>query len=290
MPTLVLLRHGESIWNRARRFSGWTDVDLTHEGIQEAHDAARLLMDGGYSFDVAFTSVLKRAIRTLWFVLDDMDLAWLPVRRSWRLNERHYGALQGLNKVETAERFGEQQIHAWRRSYDVRPPALTTDDPRYPGHDPRYAGLRPDELPLTECLRDTVERFMPCWHDEIVPEIRTGRHVLIVAHGNTLRALVKHLDETPDDGIAALDIPTGIPLVYELDEELRPVCHFYLGDQETARQAAEAVAAQAQEGPAAGKPDADGALELLTAGNRRFASDRPLHPHTGADRLEQAGA
>lgn len=244
MHTLVLLRHGESVWNRENRFTGWTDVGLTEKGIQEAHEAARLLRAAGYSFDVAYTSVLKRAIRTLWIVLDDMDLMWIPVRRSWRLNERHYGALQGLNKAETARNYGEQQVMVWRRSYDVQPPALTRDDERFPGRDPRYRALTPDELPLTESLKDTVERFLPYWHEEIAPAIRAGQRVLIAAHGNSLRALVKHLDGISDEDIVRLNIPTGIPLVYELDEELRPTQHFYLGDPSAVEQAATAVADQ----------------------------------------------
>ena len=244
MHTLVLLRHGESVWNRENRFTGWTDVGLTEKGIQEAHEAARLLRAAGYSFDVAYTSVLKRAIRTLWVVLDDIDLMWIPVRRSWRLNERHYGALQGLNKAETARNYGEQQVMVWRRSYDVQPPALTRDDERFPGRDPRYRALTPDELPLTESLKDTVERFLPYWHEEIAPAIRAGQRVLIAAHGNSLRALVKHLDGISDEDIVRLNIPTGIPLVYELDEELRPTQHFYLGDPSAVEQAATAVADQ----------------------------------------------
>ncbi len=252
MNKLVLLRHGQSVWNLENVFTGWTDVDLSERGIREAHDAARLLAESGYTFDLAFTSVLKRAIRTLWIVLDDMDLMWIPVERSWRLNERHYGALQGLNKAETAEKHGAEQVHIWRRSYDVPPPALTRDDERFPGRDPRYASLSPDELPVTECLKDTVERFLPYWHGTIGPAVREGKHVIIAAHGNSLRALVKYLDDIPDDEIPNLNIPTGIPLVYELDENLKPLKHYYLGDPDAAKKAAEEVAKQAQKGPAQG--------------------------------------
>jgi 2,3-bisphosphoglycerate-dependent phosphoglycerate mutase len=244
---LVLLRHGESIWNLANRFTGWTDVDLSPKGAEEAHEAARLLAEEGFTFDVAYTSLLKRAIRTLWIVMDDMDLMWLPVHRSWRLNERHYGALQGLNKAETAAKYGERQVLVWRRSYSEPPPLLTSDDERYPGRDRRYAGLSRDELPLAESLRDTVERFLPYWHGTIVPDLRAGKRVLIAAHGNSLRALVKHLDGVSDEEIVGLNIPTGIPLVYELDGELKPRGHEYLGDPEAARKAAEAVAKQAQQ-------------------------------------------
>jgi 2,3-bisphosphoglycerate-dependent phosphoglycerate mutase len=241
---LVLLRHGESTWNLENRFTGWTDVDLTARGIAEAHEAARLLAEGGYTFDVAYTSLLKRAIRTLWIVLDDMDLMWLPVVRDWRLNERHYGALQGLNKAETAARYGEAQVLAWRRSYADPPPALAPDDPRYPGRDRRYAGLSPQELPVAESLADTVARFLPYWEGTIAPALRAGRRVLIAAHGNSLRALVKHLDGISEEAIVGLNIPTGIPLVYELDRDLRPLSHRYLGDPEAAVRAAAAVAAQ----------------------------------------------
>lgn len=244
MYTLVLLRHGESSWNRENRFTGWTDVDLSEKGVAEAHEAARLLEEGGFAFDVAYTSVLKRAIRTLWIVLDDMDLMWLPVKRSWRLNERHYGALQGLNKAETAAKYGDDQVFVWRRSYATPPPALEADDPRNPANDRRYADLAPEELPLTECLKDTVSRFLPYWHDEIAPAILEGKRVLIAAHGNSLRALVKHLDNISDEEISDLNIPTGIPLVYELDRNLLPVRHYYLGDQEAAEAAAAAVARQ----------------------------------------------
>jgi len=246
MYKLVLLRHGESTWNLANRFTGWTDVDLSPKGIEEAREAARLLGEGGYTFDVAYTSLLKRAIRTLWIVMDGMDLMWIPVHRSWRLNERHYGALQGLDKAETAAQYGEQQVKVWRRSYDTPPPALTPDDERSPGRDRRYAGLTPEELPLTESLEDTVARFLPYWHGTIAPEIRAGKRVLIAAHGNSLRALIKHLDGVSDQAIVELNVPTGIPLVYELDADLRPLRSEYLGDPEAARKAAEAVAKQAQ--------------------------------------------
>jgi len=245
MIKLVLLRHGESEWNKSNRFTGWTDVDLSAGGVREAHEAARLLAEGGYAFDVAHVSVLKRAVRTLWIVLEDLDLTWIPVRRSWRLNERHYGALQGREKAETAREHGAGQVRLWRRSYDVRPPALEKSDERWPGHEARYAGLTEQELPLGECLKDTVERFLPCWHEAIVPDLEAGRRVLISAHGNSLRALVKHLDAVPDEEIAGLDIPTGIPLIYELDEGLKPIRHYYLGDPEAARAAAKKVADQA---------------------------------------------
>ncbi len=244
MDTLVLIRHGESTWNRENRFTGWTDVDLTDTGREEARTAGRLLREGGYVFDVAFTSVLRRAIRTLWTVLDEMDLMWIPVQHSWRLNERHYGALQGLNKAETAARYGDEQVHVWRRSYDVPPPALAPDDPRFPGADPRYRDLAPDELPLTECLEDTVARFLPYWHETIVPAMLGGKRVIVAAHGNSLRALVKHLDGISDADIVGLNIPTGVPLVYTLDGALRPVSREYLGDAEAIRRATEAVAKQ----------------------------------------------
>jgi 2,3-bisphosphoglycerate-dependent phosphoglycerate mutase len=244
MTKLVLLRHGESTWNKENRFTGWTDVDLSDKGREEAHEAGVALKSGGYDFDVAYTSVLKRAIRTLWTVMDEMDLMWIPVHRSWRLNERHYGALQGLNKAETAAKFGEQQVKVWRRSYDIPPPALTADDERYPGHDPRYRNLQGGELPLTECLRDTVARFLPLWHETIAPAIRGGSKVLIAAHGNSLRALVKYLDNIPESEIVELNIPTGMPLVYELDDDLKPLNRYYLGDPEKVKAAMEAVAAQ----------------------------------------------
>jgi 2,3-bisphosphoglycerate-dependent phosphoglycerate mutase len=246
MIKVVLLRHGESQWNLENRFTGWTDVDLTPKGRDEAKEAARLLREGGDTFDVAYTSVLKRAIRTLWIVLDEMDLMWLPVYGSWRLNERHYGALQGLNKAETAAKYGDDQVKVWRRSYATPPPALTPDDDRYPGRDRRYANLSKDELPLTESLELTVDRFLPYWHETIAPVIKAGQRVVIAAHGNSLRALVKYLDGVPEGEIVELNIPTGIPLVYELDEQLRPLAHYYLGDPETVRKAAEAVAKQAQ--------------------------------------------
>jgi 2,3-bisphosphoglycerate-dependent phosphoglycerate mutase len=245
MIPLVLLRHGQSTWNLENRFTGWTDVDLTDQGRREAAEAARLLKEAGYGFDLAHTSLLKRAIRTLWIVLDGMDLMWLPVYNTWRLNERHYGALQGLNKAETAAKFGDQQVHVWRRSFDVPPPLLTPDDERYPGRDPRYASLDPKELPLTESLKDTIARFLPYWEAEVAPQIRAGRRVIIAAHGNSLRALVKHLDHVSEQDILELNIPTGIPLVYELDEAtLAPLRHFYLGDPEAAQKAADAVAKQ----------------------------------------------
>jgi len=244
MPTIVLLRHGESTWNRENRFTGWTDVDLSDRGREEAITAGRLLKEGGYQFDRAYTSVLKRAIRTLWIALDELDLMWVPVEKSWNLNERHYGALQGLNKAETAARHGEAQTKIWRRSYDIPPPALTEDDPRHPSRDPRYASLDPRELPLTESLKQTVARFLPYWHATIVPAIKSGERVLIAAHGNSLRALVMYLDGLSESAVVELNIPTGIPLVYELDDDLRPIKHFYLGDPEAAAAAARRVAAQ----------------------------------------------
>ncbi|HEU4672523.1 MAG TPA: 2,3-diphosphoglycerate-dependent phosphoglycerate mutase [Candidatus Limnocylindrales bacterium] len=248
MPDLVLLRHGESDWNRENRFTGWTDVDLSEAGVAEAHEAARLLREAGLAFDIAYTSVLRRAIRTLWIVLDDLDLMWIPVEKSWRLNERHYGALQGLNKAETAAEFGEQQVMIWRRSYATPPPALDPDDERFPGRDPRYASLAPDDLPRTEALRDTVTRFLPYWDGTIAPTVRSGRRVLIAAHGNSLRALVKHLDDVSDEEIVGLNIPTGVPLVYRLDDDLRPVEHHYLGDPAAVAAKAAAVAAQGRSG------------------------------------------
>ena len=244
MYKVVLLRHGESIWNQENLFTGWTDVDLSAKGIEEAHAAGKTLREAGYTFDVAFTSVLKRAIRTLWIALDEMDLMWIPVYRHWRLNERHYGALQGLNKAETAARYGEEQVLIWRRSYDVRPPALEPSDPRWPGHDRRYADLKPEELPAHECLKDTVARFLPYWHEAIAPVVQSGKRVIIAAHGNSLRALVKYLDAISDQAIIKLNIPTGIPLVYELDEHLQPITHYYLGDPEAIAAAQEAVANQ----------------------------------------------
>ena len=244
MKTLVLLRHGESAWNRENRFTGWVDVGLTGKGEQEAVEAARALMRGGYGFDLAYTSVLKRAIKTLWIVLEEMDLMWIPVHRSWRLNERHYGALQGLNKAETADRFGAEQVRVWRRSYDVPPPPLSKDDERYSAKDPRYAQLEPEEIPLTESLKDVVGRLLPYWHEVIAPAVRNGKRALIVAHGNSLRALVKILDKISDEKIVDLNIPTGIPLVYELEDDLTPIRRFYLGDQARVEDAIREVAEQ----------------------------------------------
>ena len=244
MKRLVLVRHGESIWNLENRFTGWTDVGLSERGMQEALAAGRVLARDGYTFDVAYTSVLKRAVKTLWVVLEELDLMWIPVHRTWRLNERHYGALQGLNKAETAAKYGEAQTKLWRRSYSVRPPALDRSDERFPGRDRRYAGLTPEQLPLTECLEDTVARFLPYWEDVIAPSIRRGERVLISAHGNSLRALVKHLDQVSDEEIVDLNIPTGIPLVYELNDDLTPNRHCYLGDPEAIRAATEKVASQ----------------------------------------------
>lgn len=246
MYKVVLLRHGESDWNKQNRFTGWTDVDLSEKGVTEASVAGKLMKEAGFVFDVAFTSVLKRAIRTLWLSLDEMDLLWIPVIKTWRLNERHYGALQGLNKAETAQKFGDEQVHIWRRSYDIQPPALTADDERYPGNEKRYEDLSPAELPLTECLKDTVARFLPFWHEMAVPAIKSGKQVIIAAHGNSLRALVKYLDNVPENEIVELNIPTGIPLVYELDDDLKPIKHYYLGDPEEAKKKAEAVANQAK--------------------------------------------
>ncbi len=248
MPRLVLLRHGQSTWNQENRFTGWTDVDLSPLGREEALASARLLREAGDVFDIAYTSVLKRAIRTLWIVLDELDQMWIPVERHWRLNERHYGNLQGLNKAETAIAHGEAQTHLWRRSYDIPPPPLALDDERHPSHDPRYASLRDDERPAAESLKDTVARFLPCWNGTIAPAIRQGQRVLIVAHGNSLRALVKHLDGISDAAIAGLNIPTGIPLVYELDDSLAPLRHYYLGDAGAAARAADAVARQGRAG------------------------------------------
>jgi 2,3-bisphosphoglycerate-dependent phosphoglycerate mutase len=241
--TLVLLRHGQSTWNLENRFTGWTDVGLTVQGETEAHSSAKLLHDAGYTFDMAYTSVLKRAIKTLWIVMEDMELEWLPVINAWQLNERHYGALQGLNKAEMAEKFGEAQVKVWRRSYDVQPPALDMD-PRHPRFDRRYASLTANELPRTECLKDTVNRMLPYWHSTIAPCVKTGKRLIVCAHGNSLRALVKYLDNISDQEIPELNIPTGIPLVYELDQDLHPIKHFYLGDPEAVRKAAEAVANQ----------------------------------------------
>ena len=244
MHKLVLLRHGQSQWNLENRFTGWTDVDLTDQGREEAKAAGRVLKEKGFVFDNAHTSVLKRAIRTLWIALDELDQMWLPVRRDWRLNERHYGALQGLNKSETAEKHGEEQVLIWRRSYDIPPPALAEDNEHYPGHDPRYANLTSEELPLTECLKDTVERFLPYWHEAIVPEIKEGQRVIIAAHGNSLRALVQYLDGLSEEAVLKLNIPTGMPLVYELDDDLKPIKNYYLGDEEAVKAAMEAVASQ----------------------------------------------
>ena len=245
MPKLVLLRHGESVWNKENRFTGWTDVDLSDQGRHEAREAGRLLRADGFVFDVAYTSVLKRAIRTCWAALDELDQMWIPMICHWRLNERHYGALQGLNKAETAAKHGEAQTKIWRRSYDIPPPPLSRSDPRHSSHDPRYASLTPNEVPDTESLKDVVARFLPYWHGTIAPAIAAGKRVLITAHGNSLRALVKYLDNISDSDIVELNIPTGIPLLYELDDQLRALGHRYLGDPEAAKRAAEAVAKQA---------------------------------------------
>jgi 2,3-bisphosphoglycerate-dependent phosphoglycerate mutase len=244
MHKVVLLRHGESTWNKENRFTGWTDVDLSEKGIQEAHQAGQTLKKEGYTFDIAYTSVLKRAIRTLWITLDEMDLMWIPVIRNWRLNERHYGALQGLNKAETAQKFGEEQVKIWRRSYDIQPPALEKSDERFPGKDPRYSDLNDSELPLTECLKDTVARFVPYWEEIITTSIKQRKNVLITAHGNSLRALVKYLDNIPEKEIVELNIPTGIPLVFELDDNLKSIRSYYLGNPEEIAKAAAAVANQ----------------------------------------------
>jgi 2,3-bisphosphoglycerate-dependent phosphoglycerate mutase len=244
MHKVVLLRHGESSWNKENRFTGWTDVDLTDQGRQEAKQAGRLLKEAGFAFELAYTSVLKRAIHTLWIVLDELDRPWIPIEHSWRLNERHYGALQGLNKAETAAKFGEAQVQVWRRSYDISPPPLEPGDARLPLNDARYAALPPDVLPGTECLKDTVARFLPYWHDTIAPAVKSGKAVIVAAHGNSLRALVKHLDNIGDDEIVGLNIPTGIPLVYELDDKLKPLRHYYLGDPAAVEAALRAVANQ----------------------------------------------
>ena len=244
MTKLVLLRHGESVWNKENRFTGWVDVDLSEQGVAEANKAGQLLKEQGYSFDVAYTSVLKRAIRTLWIVLDVMDLMWLPVHRSWRLNERHYGALQGLNKADMAAKFGEEQVLKWRRSYDIPPPSLKKTDEAYPGKDRRYQGLDENDLPLTECLKDTVGRFLPYWHEVLAPAVKSGQKAIIAAHGNSLRALVKYLDNISEDAVVNLNIPTGIPLVYELDENLKPLKSYYLGDPEEVARAMQKVAKQ----------------------------------------------
>jgi 2,3-bisphosphoglycerate-dependent phosphoglycerate mutase len=248
MYSLVLLRHGESTWNQENRFTGWTDVDLSEKGLVEANRAGETLKAEGFTFDVAYTSVLKRAIRTLWITLDKMDLMWIPVHRCWRLNERHYGALQGLNKAETADKHGEDQVKIWRRSYDIPPPPLDPEDPRFPGHDRRYGDLTETELPRTESLKDTVARFLPYWHETIAPMVKSGKRVLIAAHGNSLRALVKYLDDISDDEIVGLNIPTGIPLLYELDENLRPIRHRYLGDPALVAAQIEAVKNQGKKG------------------------------------------
>jgi len=244
MYKLVLLRHGESVWNKENRFTGWTDVDLSEQGLKEANAAGEVLKQEGFTFDIAYTSVLKRAIRTLWMTLDVMDLMWIPVHHEWRLNERHYGALQGLNKAETAQKHSEEQVKIWRRSYDIPPPALEKSDDRYPGHDARYSHLTEADVPLTECLKDTVTRFMPLWENTIAPTIKSGKKVIIAAHGNSLRALVKYLDNVSEQEIVGLNIPTGIPLVYELDDNLRPLKHYYLGDQTAIQRAMDAVANQ----------------------------------------------
>jgi 2,3-bisphosphoglycerate-dependent phosphoglycerate mutase len=244
MYTVVLLRHGESVWNKENLFTGWTDVDLSEKGIEEAHIAGKLMKEAGLTFDLAYTSVLKRAIRTLWLALDEMDLMWIPVINNWRLNERHYGALQGLNKAETAAKYGDEKVLIWRRSYDIQPPELDKSDPRYPGHDPRYKDLTDDELPVTECLKDTVARFVPYWLNVIAPSIKAGKKVIIAAHGNSLRSLVKYLDNISEEEIVGLNIPTGVPLVYELDENLKPIRHYYLGDQAEIEKKISAVANQ----------------------------------------------
>ncbi len=248
MHKLVLIRHGESQWNLENRFTGWTDVDLTDTGREQALAAGKVLREEGFTFDVAFTSVLKRAIRTLWIVLDEMDRMWIPVHRSWKLNERHYGSLQGLNKSETAEKFGEEQVLIWRRSYDIPPPALEPEDERSPSKDPRYAGLSQKDLPLTECLKDTVDRMLPYWTETIAPVVRSGKQVVVAAHGNSLRALVKYLDGISDEAILKLNIPTGMPLVYELDDDLKPIRNYYLGDEEEVAKAMQAVANQGKSG------------------------------------------
>ena len=244
MKKLVLLRHGESTWNEENRVTGWTDVDLSKKGLEEARNSGRLLRENGFIFDVAYTSVLKRAIRTLWIALDEMDQMWIPINLSWRLNERHYGALQGLNKAETAAIYGDEQVRIWRRSYDIRPPALTVQDDRYPGSDPRYLSMAQEDIPLAECLQDTVSRFLPYWNEIIAPALRSGQRVIIAAHGNSLRALVKYLDNISDGDILELNIPTGIPLVYELDDDLKPIRNYYLGDQLEIEKAQQAVANQ----------------------------------------------
>ncbi len=244
LKKVVFLRHGESQWNRENLFTGWTDVDLSEKGVQEAIESGSVLQSEGYVFDIAFTSYLRRSIKTLWLVLEEMDLMWIPVHNSWRLNERHYGALQGLNKVEMVERAGAEQVHLWRRSYDVRPPSLDPSDERSPAKDPRYAALDPKEVPLTECLKDTVVRVLPYWHGTIVPVVQSGKRIIVVAHGNSMRALVKYFDNIPDEEIAGLNIPTGVPLVYEFDDDMSALRHYYLGDAEAIKQATQAVANQ----------------------------------------------
>lgn len=244
MKKIVLLRHGESTWNKENRFTGWTDVDLTTQGINEAQNAGRLLREHGFAFNIAYTSVLKRAIRTLWIVLDEMDQMWIPIQHTWRLNERHYGALQGLNKAETAAQYGDEQVLIWRRSYDIRPPALTVDDTRYAGMDPRYQNLAHDDIPLTECLKDTVARFLPYWNTTIAPQVQEGKSIIIAAHGNSLRALVKYLDNISDEDILNCNIPTGVPLIYELDDNLKPIQNYYLGNSAEIQEAMQNVANQ----------------------------------------------
>ncbi len=248
MYKIVFIRHGESTWNKENRFTGWTDVDLSERGVEEAHAAGKLLKKEGFTFDMAYTSVLKRAIRTLWIGLDELDLMWIPVINDWRLNERHYGSLQGLNKSETAAKFGEAQVKIWRRAYDIAPPPLEKTDPRYPGNDPRYATHLPTELPLTECLKDTVARFLPLWRDTLAPLVQSGKRIIVAAHGNSIRAVVKYLDDVPDEKIVEMNIPTGIPLVYELDKNLSPLKSYYLGDQS---EIAKKMAAVANQGKAA---------------------------------------
>ena len=249
MKKLILLRHGESTWNKENRFTGWTDVDLSPKGVEEAQNSGRLLREGGFTFDIAYTSVLKRSIRTLWIVLDELNQMWIPVNLTWRLNERHYGALQGLNKLETALKYGEEQVHIWRRSYNVRPPALTPEDERYPGFDPRYRNLEREDIPLTECLQDTVARFLPYWNETIAPQVQSGQRILIAAHGNSLRALVMYLDNLSEQDVMELNIPTGVPLVYELEDDLKPIRSYYLGDQAEIEQAMQVVANQGKISP-----------------------------------------
>lgn len=246
MYKVVLIRHGESVWNKENRFTGWTDVPLSDKGLCEAHAAGELLKLEGYRFDMAFTSVLKRAVKTLWCVLEEMDLMWIPVEHSYKLNERHYGALQGLNKAETAQKYGDAQVKLWRRSYDTRPPLLEKDDDRYPGKDPRYSSLSEEEIPAGECLKDTVARVVPYWNEFVIPEIKSGKQIIVAAHGNSLRALVKYLDNISDEEIIALNIPTGVTLVYELDANMKPIKHYYLGDAEAVAEAQKAVANQAK--------------------------------------------